>query len=129
MADFFIHVFYFLTLYYRRNRDSAFVGLFLLLSLNMMAISWTFDLHLIDRFLTGDAFRDRWVILPIVTSPIPIGIYLYYRMNKSKVEAIIEELDSNEVLRKKQKVRVIVYVVLTVVLWILAIFIPPIKLP
>ena len=123
--SFFIHVFYFLSVYYKKNRDNAFFGLFLLLSLNVMAVSWIFDLHLIERFLTGNAVRDRWIILPIVTSPIPIAIYLYYRMNKIKVEAVLKELEINTELRKKQKRKVILYITITENLWSSAIFVPP----
>src|SRR5690606_9994595 len=112
----------------RRNRHSAFFGLCLLFSLNIMAVSWIFDLDLLERFLTGDPLMDRWIIIPIVTSPILLGIYFYYRANKSKVESIMNELDTDEALRKKQKIKVIVYVVLTVIIWISTIFVPPLQL-
>lgn len=128
MINFFIHVFYFLNAYYKRDRINAFFGLCLLLSLNLMAVSWTFDLHIMERFITGDPLRDRWVIIPLVTLPILLGIYGYYRLNKNKVENMMNELANNEAFRKKQKTKVVIYISLTVFLWVLAIFIPPLQL-
>lgn len=126
MIRHFINVFYIIN-EFSQDKGKAFIGLFFLLTLNLLSICWLFGIDVLGALFTGKYALDRWVMLPMVTAPILVIIFVYYRFNKFKVEEIFKILNADERSRKKVKKKVILYIVLSVLFSISVIFIPSIN--
>ena len=75
---------------------------------------------LLDTILSGNGFLDKFVILPLAMSPIFLFVYwLVRKKQKNKIESFRSEPSE---IRKKKGLMVVLYIIITIVLFLLSIF-------
>jgi hypothetical protein len=126
---FLIYVFYRLRVYYSNKRSQAFIILGGLLNLKFLSI--TIIISTIFNYRISNAFRvdygliDRFVIIPALLTPIYLAVYIFYKINRMKVERLVFDYsyESKELFRKNGRL-VLFYVIGSLLFFLLGITSP-----
>jgi hypothetical protein len=135
MINFHIYLFHRLHLYFNSedNEDEnyikarAFIGFCFVMLFHFMTIqnfldAFIFNGNILDHYFSYDKYTRRFIYAPIVTSPLFLGIYVYYRLNRNRIdEKLLQFKNESELDSKKGKKKIIIYLICTLILLALSI--------
>lgn len=132
MVNFLSYFFFRLTLYYNnqgsrfRMRLHAYIALCFCLLINQMTIEFfLFKEILNNTYFSYDKYIRRFIIAPLYALPIFLFVYIYYIVNRKKVEEKIKSFTNESIEESKRGKRyVFIYLLATVLLFLLSIVSP-----
>jgi|DewCreStandDraft_4_1066084.scaffolds.fasta_scaffold33781_5 RsiW-degrading membrane proteinase PrsW (M82 family) len=124
---FFLYIFYrFKSLYrYKNSSDSwihAFIlvgAIFLIHFLTFLLFAQTiFNRDFISAIRIDNGVMDRFVLFPLLITPIYIVLFIYYRKNKVDIVSTIKNFRNESVEKRKRKgLFVVIYLTASVLLF------------
>lgn len=83
--------------------------------------SFVFNGSLVGHFMSFDKFTQRFIYAPLVTIPIFLLVYFYYKKNKKKIDEKLKffQLES-ELEKNKGRMKIITYLVTSFILLVLS---------
>jgi hypothetical protein len=125
---FYVYVFYFIRSFYKYrdpkdNDIHAFIILGATIMVNIFSMVIFLSLWLnfdINAFRVENRFINRFIIIPLLISPIYITLYFIYLKNKSKIKEYLKSFKAeDEVSRRKNRRTAIIYLIFS---WLLIFF-------
>jgi uncharacterized protein YqhQ len=135
---FFSYVFFWLTQYYKRERNLtrqkiyAYISLGFLVMLNLVMltlfISLFLGISLMNEVLTENKILNRFVLIPLICAPVFILLWIYYKINQSSIDIRYREyvrmsLSKRRIIDNKVKI----YIIGSIILLFLSIVSPLFK--
>lgn len=107
----------------------AYLNICCLLILNavslLLFIESFVNVDILGFFLTENSNLNKFVRIPVLISPIFITILLYYNKNEKKIEEyLIKFANLDEIQSKKMNVKFLVYIIASIMLFLLSILSP-----
>lgn len=134
VMNFFLYVFYRLkSLYKFSNPDDswiyAFTNLGALIMIHILTvvilIRITFNMDLLSKIRIDNGIKDRFILFPLLISPIYICLFLYFRKNKTKIiQTIAQFSHESEMTRKRNGRYVLCYLAFSLFVLFFATFSP-----
>ena len=117
---------------YKRSFDSwmeatFLIGLIFLIHIMtiLFFIQTVFKRDLIYAIRMDNGLKDRFILFPLLVSPIFIIIYIYYRINKEGIKKSIESFKNETIIERRRRGQyVLYYVVISLLLLISSILSP-----
>lgn len=111
VMNFFLYVFYRLKSFYKfSNSDDswiyAFTNLGALIMIHILTIviliRTTFNMDLLSKIRIDNGIKDRFILFPLLISPIYICLFLYFRKNKTKIIQTIAQFSHESDMTRKR---------------------------
>ena len=132
MINFLIYLYYRIILYYSNQKDesqrwgNSYITFCFALIINLKTIeyfldSFVFNGSLVQHYMSFDKYTRRFIYAPLVTLPIFLTVYFYYKSNKKYVDEKLKLYQQEtEFEQKKGKRKMLIYLVCTVILFVLS---------
>jgi H+/Cl- antiporter ClcA len=128
--NFYIHLYYYLTCFskYKKLSDKrihAFILLGAIFVFHLFTIigfvSAVINYNPLNSFLISDELFNRFVIIPLIISPVYLSLWVIYKFKCDYINNKINEIKTLEIVkRKKMNFMLGCYITVTVILTIIA---------